>query len=145
MTIKHAAASLAALSLLVSAPAMALAGTQAAAAPIVVTSVTAQPAGSFGYQQISLGGAVTEGQPGFVSVTYHNTAAVAATDVVFELVDNGLPVGRISDVGTFAPGVTIKHVFNNFSPAEQITVAEVKFADGSVWSSAPTALRQAGS
>jgi hypothetical protein len=86
--------------------------------------------------------------PGAIRVEFHNTAKVPATRVTFEVAAWGFPVARIDDVGTFAQGATIDHIFPNEDglPGETISVASVQFADGSVWqndAAAPQALRQA--
>jgi len=85
--------------------------------------------------------------PGSIRVAFHNTAKLPATRVTFEVAAWGVPVARIDDVGTFAQGATIDHVFPNDDGLadETISVAAVQFADGSVWqndAAAPQALRQ---
>ncbi|MGB8266376.1 MAG: hypothetical protein WCE44_08655 [Candidatus Velthaea sp.] len=147
MTIKQAAASIAAITLLAGAPALAMAKTEAASGPIVVNSVQIQPnTYGIGVDPFFYGsGGLTE--PGFINVVFQNTSNVVATKVVFELDANGAVIDRFSDAGQFSPGVAIHHVYNNFSDTSsgQLTVAEVKFADGTVWENVPQALRQAGS
>jgi hypothetical protein len=115
------------------APALAF----ASSAPIAVSDVNAQPTG-------------TENQgPGFLSVTFTNTSNVAANEVVFELDANGRYNRLIHDVGTFAPGVAIKHGYYDLSGAsdQQVKVVKVKFNDGTSWSNseatAPRSRRQA--
>jgi hypothetical protein len=109
----------------------------APSAPIVVRDVNAQPTGS-------------ENQgPGFLSVTFTNTSNVAANEVVFELDANGRYNRIIRDVGTFAPGVAIKHAYYDLSGAsdQQVKVIKVQFNDGSTWTNdgqaAPRSRRQA--
>jgi len=120
MNIKHAAASIAALAILTGVPAIAFADTTND--PIVVNYEHVAPASQ-------LRG------PGFVTVSYDNTAKVPATEIVFELDADGAYAGHFDDVGTFAPGVKIKHSYLTTSEAadQQLEVASVKFADGSVW------------
>jgi hypothetical protein len=89
--------------------------------PIVINHVQVQPTGnSFG--------------AGFVTVTFTNTSSVTATEVVFELSGAG-GFQRINDVGTFTPGVQITHGFLYYAhtPNENVKVAEVDFADGTIW------------
>jgi hypothetical protein len=141
MTIKQTAASIAAITLLAGAPALALADTNAPAAPIAVSNVQIQEDGGY----------LNQLMPGLVTVSFKNTRPVAATEVDFELDANGVWLDRITDVGTFKQGATVDHSFTNYSPATNatLTVAEVKFADGSVWlndeNAAPHALRQEAS
>jgi hypothetical protein len=152
VNIKPVAASIAALALLAGGPALAAADptsvpvavNSAAAAPITITSTelqlpsVTQSMSGFGFNEFYA--------PGSLTVSFRNNGTVAATDVIFQLDANGAPAGRISDVGSFAPGVTIVHHLN-VDPSdanEHVSVAEVKFADGSVWiNQAPRALRQA--
>ena len=137
MTIKHLAAALAATTIAAAAPAIASAQTTA---PIAINSVQNIPA--LGY--------LNTFNPGLLSVAFQNTSDVPVTDVVFELDANGKYLDRYEDVGSFAKGVTIAHSFNNWETAlnQRVAVAEVKFADGSVWINdavpATRALRQAG-
>jgi hypothetical protein len=72
-------------------------------------------------------------------VTFKNVAARTVKDVIFVVFDeNGIVRGRIEDKGTFSPGASIKHVYNNcydsFAPltATLVPVAAT-FADGSTW------------
>jgi hypothetical protein len=124
MNIKQTTASLAALMILAGGPAIALATTNIANNPIAISDVNVQPDSDddgFG--------------PGFVSLDFQNTSNVKATEVIFQLNVDGAKVGRFKDVGSFAPGVTVRHGFlnNSTSPDAQLTVAKVKFADGSEW------------
>ena len=152
VNIKQAAASITAITLLAAGPALASAAPTsapvavngAAAAPITLKSaelqlpsVTQSMAG-FGLNELYT--------PGSLNVSFRNDSAVTATAVIFQRDENGAPAGRISDVGSFAPGVTIVHQLNAdpSNANEDVSVAEVKFADGSVWiNQAPRALRQA--
>jgi hypothetical protein len=123
MNIKNAAA-IAALTILAGAPALALANTYVPS-PITIGNVDIQP-------QIS---GTELNTPGSVSLAFRNVSNVAATDVTFDLNSFGATVARIHDVGTFSPGATIRHRFTDSANAstQTVRVAEVKFADGTVW------------
>jgi hypothetical protein len=124
MNIKQAAASIAALTILAGGPTLALAANASPIDPIAISNVNVQPDG----EADGVG-------PGFVSLQFQNTNNVSATEVVFELDVNGAKVSRFNDIGSFAPGGTIKHAFLNTSADgnAQLNVVKVKFADGSVW------------
>jgi hypothetical protein len=126
MNMKHVAASIAALTVLAGAPALALAQTADSQSPILLTANVQADSGRFDRYV-----------PGVIGATFTNTSNIAATDVVFELSSNGAFVDRIEDVGTFAPGSTTRHTFSDVYAAsnQKLTVAEVKFADGNVWRS----------
>jgi hypothetical protein len=68
-------------------------------------------------------------------VTYTNNGPVAASDVVFVLVNNGQIVDSYEDSGTFSSGVAIQDTFVGPSPdnGAQLAVDYARFADGSVW------------
>jgi hypothetical protein len=124
MTIKSTAATLGAALFLATAPAAAYASTATPGAPITISDVQVQPA--------------NEGDgrgPGFVSLAFNNTSNQTATEVVFELDVDGAYSDHFDDVGKFTPGTTVRHAFQTDSDAadQQLKVAEVKFADGSVW------------
>ena len=97
-------------------------------APVTIVSSQALP-------QIADAGAPN--QSGFAGVTFVNTNIVAATEVDFTLSSNGAPLATYRDTGTFAPNVRISHTFANDQTArdQQLSVARVTFADGSVWTS----------
>jgi hypothetical protein len=151
MNIKQAAASIAAASLLAGGPALALADPNAAPvavnaaslAPITINRAEIQlPAvngqmGGFGLNEVYT--------PASVTVSFRNTSAVTATNVIFQLDENGTPDGQIADAGSFAPGATIVHQLSAdpLDANEHLSVVEVKFADGSVWLKDARALRQA--
>jgi hypothetical protein len=124
-----------ATSIAVSAPLAASAAQTAA--PIAVSDVNVQPSGS-----------LNQSGPGFISLAFANTSNVTANEVVFEL-NTGSAARQIDDVGSFAPGATIRHAFYDLSssPDQQIKVIKVQYADGSTWSNAdmpvPTSRRQA--
>jgi hypothetical protein len=73
--------------------------------------------------------------PGSADVSFTNDSDVPATRIQFALVANGVVLDRINDVGSFAPGVTVKHHFadSDSTPDQKVAVAEVTFADGSIW------------
>jgi hypothetical protein len=102
------------------APAIALASSSA---PIVVRDVNVQPTGA------------ENSGPGFVSLAFTNTSNVAANEVWFALGANGRYDRRIHDVGTFAPGVAIRHAYfdNSGASNQAIKVVKVQFADGTTW------------
>jgi hypothetical protein len=82
--------------------------------------------------------------PNNVIVTFKNIAAQTVTNVIFAVFDqDGIVRGRIGDRGSFAPGVAIKHIYNNcydsFAPVTVTLVAvEAAFADGSTWKAPQT-------
>jgi hypothetical protein len=123
-----AAAALAAVS-----PAIALA---AGDAPVAIVSSHVQPA--------SAGSALPE--PGSVQFSFVNQSRVPATEVDFAFTSYGEIVGTYRDVGSFAQGVTIDRSFgtDRTAPNEQVAVAAVKYADGSVWlnDNAPASARR---
>jgi hypothetical protein len=124
MNIKQVAASIAALTILAGGPAIALADNSLPSDPIAISNVNLQTNdGSDGFGT------------GFVSVDFQNTSHVDATEVAFELDVNGARVSRFNDIGSFEPGVTVKHAFLNTSSNAnaQLNIVKVKFADGSVW------------
>jgi hypothetical protein len=58
-----------------------------------------------------------------------------ASDVVFLLESNGYVVDRFDDVGSFAPGVTVRHTFPESQPGGDfsVVVAAATFDDGTKW------------
>jgi hypothetical protein len=118
-------------------PAVALAQTTSAPVSIVSETIVPQVAGAARFQQ------------GFVSYAFVNHAAVPATEVDLALVGNGESLATLRNVGTFSTGIAIERSIATEAIArdQQLTIAEVKFADGTVWTNddvAPHALRQAG-
>ena len=95
-------------------------------APVTIVSSQAQP-------QIADAG--ENNQQGVAGVTFVNTNIVPATEVDFTLSSNGAPLATYRDIGSFAPNVRISHSFANDQTArdQQLSVARVTFADGSVW------------
>jgi hypothetical protein len=125
-------AALAAALLLAGAPVLAsaddttdMAAADIATAPIQVNNVqfTAENTadGSYG--------------PTAAEIAYTNASSQPATEVVFAVTSDGNVVDMYDDVGTFSPGVTIDHTFQALTQADpsQVSVAQVTFADGSVW------------
>jgi hypothetical protein len=88
-----------------------------------------------------------------IAIEFVNESTQAATLVNFD-VDSAGDQFVIRDVGSFAPGVSIKHQYRNgagqafilpafISPNVTCHVASVKFADGSVWHRGQPAAPQA--
>jgi hypothetical protein len=74
-------------------------------------------------------------------VAFTNEYSAAATRVVFLLEVNGAVVARLDDVGTFAPGVLVRHRFPESQPGGEISViaAAATFADGTKWQNSAVA------
>jgi hypothetical protein len=72
---------------------------------------------------------------GAAAIAFTNEYKLPATEVVFALETNGYVVDRFDDVGSFATGVTINHVFgeNESNPGMRVAVEKASFADGTVW------------
>lgn len=80
---------------------------------------------------------------GQLEIKFTNESDKTATTVRFG-VEMEKSTASIRDVGTFSPGITIHHKFNDFSgqtkfifssePQPKCSVQYVKFADGSTWS-----------
>jgi hypothetical protein len=128
VNIKLATATLGAAIILAAAPAFASAA-DFQSGPIRIDSV-----------QVS-GGTTTDDNdstvivPGSAAIAFTNQYSSPATDVVFALETNGYVVDRFDDVGSFAPGVAIKHRFSENRPSDDMRVAveQATFADGTVW------------
>jgi hypothetical protein len=105
------------------APALVAAQTTA---PIALVASNAEP---------QIADASAYNTAGIAAVTFVNTSNVPATEVDFTLSSNGEALKTLRDVGTFSPNVTVSHTFANDQTArdQQLSVAEVKFADGTVW------------
>lgn len=75
--------------------------------------------------------------PAGVDVSFQNDADAPATDVVFDLVNDGAVVAQFNDVGRFTKGVRIDHSFplNPFSTHDRVEVvpAQASFANGTTW------------
>jgi hypothetical protein len=72
---------------------------------------------------------------GSVAIAFTNEYKFPATEVVFALETSGYAADRFDDVGSFATGVTINHVFgeNLANPGMRVAVEKATFADGMVW------------
>jgi hypothetical protein len=68
-------------------------------------------------------------------IVFTNEYSAAATHVVFLLEANGAVVDRFDDVGSFEPGVQIRHTFSEHQAGGNISVivGAASFADGSTW------------
>ena len=63
-------------------------------------------------------------------VRFFNTASQPISRVTFTLNDGS----RVTDVGTFSPGITIDHMLRlASSDATTCTATAVRFADGAIW------------
>jgi hypothetical protein len=129
-----------AAAVLVSMPALGSAATPAANNTIALTNYAV-------YDSPNLEGNISF--QGHVRVTFRNDGDVAATAVVFDVRDDQTGAQRIDDVGNYAKGVTVTHEFHylNVHAGEALQVAEVRYADGTVWTNddtpAPLVRRQA--
>lgn len=79
-------------------------------------------------------------EDGFLGIDYRNEAKVPATEVDFGLVARGALIATARDLGTFSPGVTIRHefvisqeVFPIGTDFPYCAVLHVKYADGTSW------------
>jgi len=72
---------------------------------------------------------------GSAAIAFTNEYKFPATEVVFAFETNGYVADRFDDVGSFATGVTINHVFgeNESKPGMRVAVEKATFADGTVW------------
>jgi hypothetical protein len=80
---------------------------------------------------------------GPLEIKFTNESEKTATTIRFGIHMEG-ETASIRDVGTFSPGITIHHKFQDFSgrtkfifssePQPKCSVQYVKFADGSTWS-----------
>jgi hypothetical protein len=78
-----------------------------------------------------------------IEIAFRDVGTVAAHAVDFEVTWGGGDVQTIHDVGTFSPGVTVRHAFvhaardasSPFFPHSPVTCSAeaVRFADGSRW------------
>jgi len=81
-------------------------------------------------------GAFYEFEPEVLNVAFTNTAAKTATDVVFDLVDDGGDlIAEYNDTGCFAQNSAVLQRFpdGNFENGGHLEVGHVRFADGSSW------------
>jgi hypothetical protein len=75
-----------------------------------------------------------------LGVDYVNRTSVVMKDIEFGLLANGHLVAEVRDVGTFSPGIEIKHEFGlnrNVFPLRtglpQCVPLKITFADGTKW------------
>jgi hypothetical protein len=129
VNLKLAAATLGAALIIAGSPALASAA-DVQSGPIHINQLTI----SGGYSADADGDNATI-VPGFVNISFTNQNAATATDVVFALETHGFVVDRFNDVGSFAPGVAIRHSFPQAQPADdmRVAVAKATFTDGTVW------------
>jgi hypothetical protein len=73
--------------------------------------------------------------PDSARITFTNQNDAPATDVIFALESNGYVVDRFHDVGSFAKGVKIHHLFpeHEMGADQRVAVEKATFADGTVW------------
>jgi hypothetical protein len=85
--------------------------------------------------------------PGTATIAFTNTASVPATEVVFAVTSNGVPVDFYDTTGTFSPGVRISKDFSAdiTAPERDVVVQSVKYADGSVWTNPNLTIATPGS
>jgi len=125
MKITSVAAALSAAILLAGAPALASAD-DTTSAPIRLDNVRIEQ--SYGPKD--------EFAPGLVTVAFTNENDSPATDILFDLEDNGKVIDSFEDVGSYAKGQSVRHSFPDFQDDnnQQVVVDNVKFADGTSWS-----------
>jgi hypothetical protein len=75
-----------------------------------------------------------------LAIDYTNMTAKPMSEIEFGLVANGNLVAEVKDVGTFSPGVEIKHEFGlspNVFPLQtslaRCVPLKIRFADGTKW------------
>jgi hypothetical protein len=134
----------AAAAMLVATPALASAEivSYSTPSPVAITSFSVNES----YASGTIGGDVLEPPqfiPNGITVKFVNKSNVPATAVTFSLRD-GTYSQSIVDKGIFSPGTQIKHTFGIDAgldpfPNATVNVAEVDFADGSAWHTAPVA------
>jgi hypothetical protein len=73
--------------------------------------------------------------PVSAGITFTNQYNAPATDVIFALESKGYVVDRFHDVGSFAKGVKIRHIFpeSEMGADQRVAVERAAFADGTVW------------
>ena len=129
MNIKLAAATIGTALIIAGSPAFASAQTTQDA-PVRLDNVRISQSVAFGSDP--------ESAPGLVSISFTNQSAVAVTGVVFDLTDaNGNILAQYNDVGSYPQGASVRHNFEDIHNEnnQQIEVSEVRFADGTSWSS----------
>jgi hypothetical protein len=77
---------------------------------------------------------------GFLAIAYTNHATVAAKEVDFGLISRGSLIATAKDVGTFTPGVEIRHefsvdpeIFPIGTALPYCAVLRITYADGTEW------------
>ncbi len=109
--------------------------------PIVVTALRVDshfaPWAAAGGYSLQAGLSALPSNRDSVALQFINHGHVAATAVTFVL-NTGRESRSIVDKGVFSPGVPIEHTFSSSSDLAGLSdaacvVAEVEFADGSIW------------
>ena len=100
--------------------------------PVEVTSCQPNPPTYNRYGRMSSHGSLT--------VQFVDHRPVAATEVSFGLLARGVMVARVKDVGTFSPGVQVRHsytisnqVFPLGTSFARCVPLRAKFSDGVLW------------
>jgi hypothetical protein len=128
-------------------------GAAAVLAGLPVLGTAAAPANntitlrSYEISDFSGNNEVSSSGQGHVRVSFRNDGDMAATAVIFDVLNDGEYAGHIDDFGTFSKGVTITHQFHwvNVHQGESLRIAQVRYADGTIWSTdgtLPPALRR---
>jgi hypothetical protein len=131
MKLNLATATIGAALLLAGAPASAMtAGVQSG--PIHIDNVAV-----YGNDRLNENGGYT-GLPGTATIAFTNQNDLPATEVVFVLETHGYVLDRFYDVGSFAPGIKIRHSFaeNESTTDLRVAVERATFADGTAWDNA---------
>jgi hypothetical protein len=76
--------------------------------------------------------------PENADISFTNNGSMPATEVLFEVKEDGNVVDFYDATGTFTPGVAIDNSFASLAgiksePDAHVIVSRVMFADGSVW------------
>jgi hypothetical protein len=81
-------------------------------------------------------------QPIATQISFTNEYSAPASDVVFLFESNGYVVDRFDDVGSFAPGVTVRHTFpeSQLGGDFSVVVAAATFDDGTKWQNSAVAV-----
>jgi hypothetical protein len=80
--------------------------------------------------------------PVATQISFTNKYSAPASDVVFLLESAGYVVDRFDDVGSFAPGVTVRHTFpeSQLGSDFSVVVAAATFDDGTKWQNSAVAV-----
>ncbi|MGA2395511.1 MAG: hypothetical protein ABSH03_19385 [Candidatus Lustribacter sp.] len=134
-TITTLTATLGAALLLAGAPALASADSPTAPVRIDAVQLVSQSTSDYAIAPVA------------AEIAFTNEGSAPATDVVFAVEsESGYVLDSYNDVGSFGPGVTVRHSFNDHNFAidgERVAVAKVTFADGSVWTNPDVQLEAA--